>query len=187
MLGFLVLTVAACGTAPPERAQLSLRFTQESPLQLDVTGVRIESRYYPPMQAPNVDHEFPVPPLTALRNWATDRLEAHGTNGLAVMVIEDASAIQENLATDKGLTGLFKDEQSDRYRVHVAARLEIRDTMGNVKATASAQASRTVTTPEGITLAKRDRVWFELTDELMQAFDDEMERQIRLYEASWIR
>ncbi|WP_148561003.1 hypothetical protein [Magnetospira sp. QH-2] len=186
-LAVFLVTLAACDTAAPERPSLSLSFTQQGPLNLDVTGVRVESRYFPPMQDPNVDHEFPVPPLTAMRSWASDRLRARGANGIAVLMIEDASARKEGLKTDRGVSGLFKNEQSDRYHVRVAATLEIRDTRGNVLATASTRASRSVTTPEGITLAERDRVWFEITDELMQDFDDEMERRMRLHMPTWLK
>lgn len=181
------LLAVGCATPPPERPRLDLRFVTRVPLTLAVGGVRVESGYVPPMAAPNVDHEFPVPPIRALRAWAGDRLRAIGGTDRAVLVIEDAGARRRALPTDRGVTGLFKQEQSDRWEARVAARLEIRDARGGVLAQAGATVTRAVTTPEDITLNERDLVWYDLTGAMMADFDDVMERNIRRHMAPWLR
>ena len=182
------LALAACTSQVAERPRLDLRFTHLLPITLAVSGLRIESTYVAPMHAPNVDHEFPVPPLQALKNWGHDRLRTiGGSTDRLVMVIDNASAVHDRLRTDRKLTGLFKDEQADRYRVQVAAHLEIQGPDGRRRAVASATASRSITTPEGATLNQREQIWYDTTAALMTDFDDEMERQIRRYMAAWIR
>ncbi len=187
VLATVPLLIAGCATPPPERPRLDLRFTQAPPMVLSVDGVRVESAYVPPMAPPNVDHEFPVPPLKAVETWTEDRLRGVGGVVGAVMVVEDASAWRESLPTDRGFTGLFKQEQSDRWHVRIAARLEIRDARGRVLAQTHAVVGRSVSTPENITLNDRDLVWYRLTSDAMGDFDDLMDRDIRRHMAAWLR
>ena len=88
-----VAGLTGCTAQVSERPRLSLGFTHLTPITLAVAGLRTESDYVAPMRAPNVDHEFPVPPAEALANWGRDRIRTvGGTTDRAVWVIEDAAA-----------------------------------------------------------------------------------------------
>ena len=49
------------------------------------------------------------------------------------------------------------------------------------------QAERTRTVPEGVPLARRERVWFELVEALMNDLNGVLDRNIRVHFARYIR
>jgi hypothetical protein len=184
-LKFLALTVllpialAACETPSPEQKLPGLSYAHLGPLRLNVARVDVASEYKAPLQAPNVDHQFPTTPEAALRQWAADRLQPAGRDDMARFLIVDAAAIEIRLKRDTGLKGTFKKEQSERYDVSVEATLEIFDSRGFRRGFATARAKRTRTVPEDITLNQREKVWFEMTEAVMNDFNAELERNIR--------
>ena len=181
LAGLVALALAACETPPPVQRLPELTYGHLDRLNLDAAALEVVSEYGPLMEAPHVDHLFPTPPLTALERWAADRLEAVGRSGIARFVIKDARATATPLAIDEGLAGAFKKEQSVRYEASIEALLEIVDDRGFRKGFASARVSRTRTLAEDATLNERDKVWFELTEAMMQDFNAEMEKNVRQF------
>src|SRR3546814_2994630 len=59
--------------------------------------------YRSPGTAPNVEHLFPSPPATAMARWASDRLEAVGTNGSAIFTILRADVVEVLLERTTGI------------------------------------------------------------------------------------
>ncbi len=94
---FVPLLLAACGRW--ERADQSsrpagpLRYDHLSKLRLNVAVVDVEDRYVPGGRE-DVGARAPVPPLTALRQMAQDRLLAAGGNGRAAFIIKRASLVE---------------------------------------------------------------------------------------------
>ncbi|MEJ0019218.1 MAG: hypothetical protein WDN25_22225 [Acetobacteraceae bacterium] len=86
----LPLLFAGCGSTP-RRDFPPLRYDYLTPLQLNVAAVQIEQRYMPSGAAPDVSASDPVPPLRALRAMAEDRLQALGSSGQAVFIIQNAA------------------------------------------------------------------------------------------------
>jgi hypothetical protein len=91
----LPLALAACGGGE-EKVFEPLRFNYLPPIQLNVAAIEIEQRFVPSGVAPDVSGQDPVPPITALRAMANDRLQAFGTSNRAVFAILDASMIRNN-------------------------------------------------------------------------------------------
>ena len=60
--------------APPHFPEITFR--TEAPFRIAAKTVEIVEAYVPPLRAPNVEHESPVPPSILLRRWAEQRLEA---------------------------------------------------------------------------------------------------------------
>lgn len=85
--------LAACG-GDPKRTYAPLRYDYLTPLQLNVSSIRIEQRFVPSGVPPDVSRLAPVPPLQALRAMAEDRLKPLGAADLAVFVILDASLMR---------------------------------------------------------------------------------------------
>jgi hypothetical protein len=91
----LPLLLAACGRHK-ERLYPPLHYGYLTPLRLNVATVQIEQRYVPSGVAPDVSQLDPMPPIEALRNMAADRLQALGSAGQAVFVIQEASLIRQH-------------------------------------------------------------------------------------------
>src|SRR3954449_139928 len=93
-LGLLPLLLAACG-GRSQRLYPPLHYGHLIPLRLNVAALQIEQRYVPSGVAPDVSQLDPMPPVQALRNMAADRLQAFGSSGKAVFVIQEASLIRQ--------------------------------------------------------------------------------------------
>jgi hypothetical protein len=90
----LPLLLAGCGGDRRPRSYPPLRYDYLTPLTLNVAAIQIEQRFVTSGAAPDVSQLDPVPPLRALRAMAEDRLQAFGSAGQAVFVIQDASLVR---------------------------------------------------------------------------------------------
>jgi hypothetical protein len=176
----LAIGLAACSSEPPPPKFPDIRFNREPPIQLDVARIELVSNFQPSFAAPEVEHEFAVPPQRALENLSKDRFQAisPGSGRVARFAIDDASVREIDLPMKGGLKGAFTVQQAQRYDGHVAVRLEIIDEHGIAVRTASAQASRSRSVDEDTTLNQRDQIWYDMSRDLAQALDQELERQI---------
>ncbi len=183
----LFLAVTACETPVEQRAFSEITFGHLSPISLDVAAIDIVVAYQPSLQAPNVEYEFPVPPASAAERWAADRLQAVGASGRAVVTIVDASVIEVALKKSSGLKGLFTTDQSERYDATVRLTIEAVDLNRQLTARAEAEAKRSRSVRESVTLAEREKLWFALTETLLADFDGAMEQQIRTHLADFLK
>ena len=175
-----VLLVAAAGCATPAPApEPQLGYAHLGPIRLDVAGIEIVDAYLPPLREPHVEHEFPVSPAEALQRWAQDRLVAAGRERGARFVIRDAAVREVRLPRKKGLRGLFTTDQSERYDGRVAVALEIRSQRSSFRdAIVEAVAERSRTVPEDASVEERERVFLQLTEDLVASLNGEIEKQI---------
>ena len=90
----LPMLLAACGGKPTKREFPPLHYSYLAPLALNVAAIQVEQRYVPSGAPPDVSQYDPMPPVLALRNMVEDRLQALGSAGQAVFVIQNASLIQ---------------------------------------------------------------------------------------------
>ena len=177
----LVASVAACADPPaPPPKFADIHFLALPPFRLNVSQIQVDTRFQPTFQEPNVEHEFPIPPQRAMENWAHDRLQAVGpaTGFVARYTIIDASVRESVLPKKDGLKAVFTTQQAERYDGHVAVMLQIIDPQGVAERTATAEASSSRSVPEGITLNDRDKIWYELTRDLMADLDRQIQRQV---------
>lgn len=181
------LLLAACETAPPAKPKMDISFTHLAPIALNVGRIEIVSQYRPTFAKPNVEHLFPVTPAAALERWASERLRARGSSGVARFIISDASVKETKLEQKSGLVGLVTIEQAERYDGAVRVRMEVVDANGRSGGTASAYATRYQTVSEGASLNERNRVWLDLVNDLMADFNGEMERNARQVLGNWLR
>ncbi|GGF39856.1 hypothetical protein GCM10011611_52820 [Aliidongia dinghuensis] len=178
----LVATAASCSSdAPPPPRFADIHFLALPPFKLNVSQIQVDSRFQPTFKEPNVEHEFPVPPQRALENWAHDRLLAVGgptTGYVARFTIVDASVRESELPKKEGLTAVFTTQQAERYDGHVSVLLQIINPQGVAERTASAEAAVSRSVPEGITLNERDKVWYDMTRDLMADLDRQLQKQV---------
>jgi hypothetical protein len=169
--------LAACDTPPMRQSYATLTFQDRPQIRLDVAQVEIVQAYRAPGVAPHVDHLFPQKPVDVATAWGRDVLRAVGQRGQATYTIVDASATDTPLPRSTGLTQMFKTEQSDRYDLHIAVKLELSN--GLSMGTATAEASRSQTVAENMTLNQREAVWFQMTESAMRELDGKLEAAIR--------
>jgi hypothetical protein len=170
--------LASCDTPPHRDPFPQLTYAHLGPINLDVAQIVIVDAYQAPMTDPYVEQDFPTPPATAARQWAQDRLKAVGSDGVAKFTITDGSAIDVKLPRTTGIDGIITQDQSDRYDVTVTVRLDVENRMGNHRGSITATAKRSETAAEDMTLNEREKLWFEMTDQLMQQLNAELEKQI---------
>mgnify|MGYP007046913231 CR=1 FL=1 len=183
----LSVGLAACETPVQMEEQSELTFSHLPKLSFNVAKVGVVDNYRSPEKAPNVEHLLPTSPAAGLERWARDRLKAVGKSGTLRLIIEDASVIEATLKKDTSLRGTFTKQQSQRYDFAVRGSLEAVDAGGLVAATANANARRSITVREDITLHERKKIWFETVEKLLSDFDREMERNARRYLVDWLR
>ena len=174
----LVLPLLAACTTPPDAPKFAdITFEHRPDIEMDVADIVVEQAYQAPMEAPNVDHLFPVQPARALMAWGQDRLVAMGERGLATYTVTDASAVVEDLGTDQSLSDYFTTEQAERYTLKMAVRLSVEHPGGTASIRVTGQRATTV--PEGASVFDRERVWYEMTEKLMADMDAELETTLR--------
>jgi len=183
----VVGVVAACTGAPPQPVTPRLTYDHLGAIRLDVAEVKVVEVYVPPLKAPNVEHEFAIAPAGAARRWFDDRLEAAGTAGLALAVVREASVVEVPLKKTTGVTGLVTQDQSERYDAKLVMEIEIRNAVGDKEAFVRAVASRSRTVPEGASVNDREKVYFELTEALMNDINAQLENQINQHFARYLR
>lgn len=183
-LGLAVLgsgVLAGCASQTPARQTFpELSYAHLGKRRLDVARIEIVSEYRAPLAPPNIEHQFPIVPEQALRRWAQDRLAAAGTQGrYARFVIQDAAVTDTLLPKTEGVRGAFTTDQTDRYDGTLAAALEIREERGNfINGNAVARVTRSRTTPEGLSINEREKIWFEMVEAMMNDFNAQLDSQI---------
>ena len=184
-----VLTLAGCSS--PQRPRFpDITFGHLPPLRLDVASVEVVRAYTPTSMSPNIEQSFPVQPMTAMERWVRDRLQAVGTSGVATVTITDASAVEQRLARTQGIRGAFTTDQAERYTARVEMTIEASDVRADGSrrnATAIAQASRTQTAPEDVTINQREKIWFEMTEAMMREFDAAMAAEVQKNLSAFLR
>ena len=177
--------VAGCQTPPsPERAPLS--FAALPSLVFDLDRIEIVERGAAPHPS-DVRHLLPTPPAIAAKIWVRDRLRASGHLGLLRVTIDEASARLTPLATNTDLEGLFREEQAERLDVRLRVTIEAIEENGEVNGSTTADAKRSRTLPEGITLAERERLYDEVVEALLHDYNANQERAIRQYLGLYLR
>lgn len=180
------LALTACENKPPVQRLPDITFTDKRPIQLDVGQLEIVPEYVSPAKRPNVEQLMPVSPENATVRWAQDRLKPMGRSGYARVIIKNAAVVSVPLQVDKGFTGMFKDQQAERFDGTLDVAIQILDERHMPLADVVARATRTKTVPEGASLNERDRVLYEITESLIRDIDSQMDGLIGSYMNRWV-
>ena len=183
----MLLAAAGCETAVGPRSFPEQTFRHLPPISLDVAKIEIVLFFEPPLKAPHVEHEMPVPPHKAIKRWVVDRIRTVGISGQAVLTVRDASVVEKRLEPLGGIRGTFTKEQAERYDARVEVEISAVGGRGLRSAKAMTTSSRSRTVPEDISLRQRQVLWYELTERVMQDFDRTFEAQIRKHLAAFLK
>lgn len=183
-----VLLLAACMQAPTPLKPEPLSFTNKPPILLNVAHVKFSEAYVPPQQYPHVGHEFPTPPLEALKIWARDRLKPIGGDGYMEVIVNDASVIETRLDKTSGIKGLFTDDQAERYEGAIRVTFRIYDGIHAVsRAETNVFVKRHRSIHEDATAVERDAFNQNFMRDMLQQFDDATLNQMRQYFGPYMR
>ncbi|MBT3370613.1 MAG: hypothetical protein HOA08_12135 [Rhodospirillaceae bacterium] len=183
----LCLLLAACESPLPEVSYPELRFNHLPLIELNVARIDIVEKYHSPLQRPHVEHEIPLAPAKAMRNWANDRLRAVGSSGRATFIIVEASVKAAPLAKKKGLKAAFTLDQAARYDARLEARLEVETAAGLGKGFATATAARHRTMPEAVSINARDDALYNFVEGAAMDFNRVMTTNIDRHLTPFIR
>ena len=161
----LPILLAGCG-GREKRDYAPLRYDYLTPLRLNVSTLQIEQRFVPSGAAPDVSQLAPVPPVRALRTMAEDRLQALGSAGVAVFVIQDASLTRRR----------------DTLSGSLAVELGIFSAPTTRAAYAQARVSRTFTGD----LDDLPSRLYDMTKAMMDQMNVEFEYQVRRSLGAWL-
>lgn len=179
-------TLSACDSRPGGSLPPYISFSDKRPIQLDVGQLEITPEYQSPGRLPNIEHLIPISPEAGTVRWAQDRLRPMGRSGYARVLIKDAHVVESQLPVDKGVSGLFKEQQAQRYEANLEVAVQILDERHMPVADVVARASRVKSVPEGLSLNERDRILTELTESLVRDIDSQMDGLIHSYMGRWI-
>lgn len=175
------LALSACEMAPAQQSQPELTFAHLQPFRLDVGRVELTSAYQMPMREPHVEHVMPLSPEAAVKRWVEDRLQPHGTTGAVRVVVRDARVVEVPLPVEKGLAGLFKKQQAERYDASLEVAMHVLDERNMPQSEIIARTQRSRTAPEGMTLNDREQMWFELVEGMITELDRQLSALIPQY------
>jgi len=181
LAGLSGLILAGCTAPSPAPRYPELTFTHLPPIRLDAATLEIVDAFKSPFAAPNVEHLMPVSPAAAMRRWAQDRLLPVGDGGRIVFTIADAGVTETSLAPTPGVRGVVTKDQSERYDAKLLVRISVDGGDNRRRGDVSAEAMRSRTVIEGISLNEREEIWFRMTEGLVTDMNGELEAAIRSF------
>jgi hypothetical protein len=180
-IGAPALALGACADAPPLPQFPTLTYTHLPRIVFEAERLEIANEYQAPLAPPNVEHLFAQRPDAVLQRWANDRLAVSGRGeNLVRFVIGDARVTETELPRETGVRATFTNFQAQRYDGRMQATIEIRQVRGNFRVgDAAASATRSRSVAENISLNDRERVWYEMVEQMMADINAELDRQVR--------
>lgn len=178
---FCFLGLAACETELSVPRYADITFAHRPDIALDVAEIRIVQAYQSIGSSPNVETEFPVPPMRMAARWAQDRLVAVGSEGVLTFTIVEAGVIEEALDKKTGLSGIVTVDQSERYMAKLVVTMDAVKTSPRLTAASTTSVERSRTVAEDITLNERETVWYEMTETMAADLDAQLESAIDRY------
>ncbi len=124
-------------------------------------------------------------PATALCRATENR---SGGKGNPRVTIENASVVEQKLSRTPGFKGLFTNDQSERFDATLAVTFRLyREGTALSVAEGSVNVRRSRTVAENASVAEREQIFYDMTKQLMQAFNTEAEARLRQYFSPYLR
>ena len=180
---FCLLSAAAlagCAIDPDRHEFPQITFAHLPAFKLDVGQVEIHNDYSSGDPS-DIAGEFPEPPARVAQQWAQDRLTAVGTRGQATYSIISARSTRTSLPRSEGVQAVLTTDQSDRYDLDIKVKLDVGNPIIQRTGTVTAEASRSQTVAENMTLNQREVALFNLLDQTMRDLNGQLEKLIPQY------
>ena len=179
----LMLALTACSyeQAPP----VVTGHVLPPKIALNVRAINLADRsgIQPPNSPYNANHFTPTI-AEAIKKWASDRLQAVGQNGQAIIVIKDASLTAQPLPVKSGFDSWFTRQQGLKYMGHADVSIEASGSGGF--AVTDASASRVLTLPENPTAIEKQDAYFTMLNGLMEDLGKNLDSGIQAHMGNFI-
>src|SRR3954468_16441242 len=93
----VVSLLAACTDGPPVSTPPALTYANLQPIRINAAKIEVVDKYKPPMQSPNIEHTFRLPPYTAAEQLLKHQLVAAGSENELRAIIQEASVVSEEI------------------------------------------------------------------------------------------
>jgi hypothetical protein len=176
------LILAACHETPPP-APLEPLALDAPTYTFNVASISTAQDYKSPKIPPNVEHLSDLTPAQAVKQWSGMRLIAAGHGNSLEVDIKDASIVKKDIPKQKtGIVGMFTAEQTEEYDGSLDVEIKIYSPQSVLSvAHAEIHVQRSQTLPENATILDRQRLYHQITLDLMKAFEAEADASIRQY------
>jgi hypothetical protein len=179
----LLVSLAACSEQAPPPMVSSGALPPKIALDVQTISLADRSGIQPASSPYNSNHFTPTID-DAVKQWATDRVQATGQTGQAIIVIKDASLTSQPLQLETGFDSWFTRQQAFKYTGHAEVSFEANGREGF--ATADAAATRSVTLPEDPTPIERQEAYFTLLNGLMKDLGTNLESAIQSHMGNFV-
>jgi hypothetical protein len=184
LLGSLAL--AGCAIDPDRHEFPEITYAHLPAFELDVAQIEIHNDYSSG-DADDIAGAFPEPPARVAAQWAKDRLRAVGQRGQATYSVVSARSTRTPLPRSEGVQAVLTTDQSDRYDLNVKVTLEVGNPLLQRTGSVTAEAGRSQTVAENMTLNQREIVLFNLLDQTMRDLNSQLEQLIPQYLGAFLR
>ncbi len=172
----VLLVLAGCTTAPgPRQATTTER---REPLVFAVAAVDLVDNSSLPATTNFITKRRSAVLAERLATVLGQRLQAGGGPGTLRVVIEKALLAERPVETTSGITGFFVRETEAFLDGSVTVRLSVLDEDGFQRAFARVKVERSRPVPEGTSVAARDGLARSLIEDLLDQFQDALERSV---------
>jgi len=180
----LMLALSACSTqSPPPPVALNQILSPK--IAMDVRVISLADRSgLQPSDSPYNGNRFSPTIADAIKQWATDRLQANGQTGQAIVLVKKASLSAQPLPVKDGIEGWFTREQAIKYVGHAEVSIEANGKNGF--AVTDASATRAVTLPENPTDNEKQAAYMMLLNGLMKDVGENLEAGIHEHMSNFI-
>jgi hypothetical protein len=170
--------LAGCAAPMDDPTYPELHFNTRAPIRLNVAAINVTQSYVMGTADPYVDHLFPQPPVKAALQWATDRLQAAGTDGSLSYDVVNASVTDTKLPRSTGLSSLTTIDQTDRFDLAITVKVSAISGDSLHRGSAQVTVTRSQTINEKTTESERNTVWYNMTKDAMAELDAKLSAQI---------
>lgn len=181
ILALCVLSLAGLFAACQQTtaAQKPAPGANRPPLVMAADSIVLEERYPAPGAEPGEERNLALTPAGAVRDWVKTRLRADGAPGQIRIILLDARVTRKDLAVQKGLKGMFSDDQKYRYDGRIRLRVEhIPTSQAQASSYAEAEASGFFTVPEGASVNQLESQSTTMVRDLMLRTELELENNM---------
>jgi hypothetical protein len=147
-----------------------LRYTYLAPISLNVASIQTEVAYAPTDDGTSLDAMSPEAPIQAVQQMVQDRLVAAGASGTATVTINTASINRVN----------------DTAVGNVSVQVAVISADGRRSAYTQASVTRTRVLPDDTSDDALRAFLYQMTSELVNAENVELEYQLRQHLAGWL-
>jgi hypothetical protein len=170
-----ILLLGAC--SGPELGPVEpVSFAGRPQIRLNVARVETVDQ-----TVPSTGSNLTQSPAAAIRSWGAARLRAEGHEGVARLIIQQATLTTQRLEPKSGVAALFNDQPAQKLTLLLAARLEIGHVGMITGGYADVRVERSTTLTDGSSNADLVRTRNGLLQDGMGDFDRQFEANIRQY------